>query len=116
MSELEAVKAENERLKAELAAIRDARNQEIDDIIIIIRSINRLRSITKDQGRKIEELRGEIEAYEAMKEGFAIRLADVEKERDEARRGLLSTKEAESLHKHSRAHHRPECECEYCRP
>ena len=38
---------------------------------------------------EIERLREECECYEGMKEGFAIRIADAERERDECRRLLL---------------------------
>ena len=76
MNELEAVKSENERLKAELAAIRDAGGQEIDDLLVDLLHvlpngypaginrdrIERLADIAKARGLRVAELRGEMKA------------------------------------------------------
>lgn len=80
-------------LRSELAAIRDAGDEEIDVASKALHSPNsferhcfaeRLVDIAKARGARVRELEEDIGCYEAMKEGFSSRLADVEKERDEA--------------------------------
>jgi len=97
--------AENARLRSELAAIRDAGDEEIERMELEIAhwidneakcvdervacreardELQNLADIAKSRGARIRELEEDIGCYEAMKEGFSSRLADVEKERDEA--------------------------------
>lgn len=47
------------------------------------------RELLNDAEAEIERLQEECGCYEGMKEGFAIRIADAERERDECRRMLL---------------------------
>ena len=100
MSELEIVKAENERLKGQLAAIRDAGDEEIEDLAREAGNgigadyyqdksgcreaeecLDRLKDIAKDRGLRIAELEKEIERDHIR---FRNATEDLIRERDEA--------------------------------